>query len=732
VAFLLTSASLAAAPDPPSADGRKASDQELAEAGLTQDVSQLDLEKLIEVGQSPVDVASARPVSLPRVPGAVTVYSSEAIRTLGASTLLELLRLTPGFDVTIDDLGRSRIAVRGVTSATQGGGSDLVLILLDGVSINEGVLGGAGVVNRDLPLAHTRQVEILRGPASALYGDAAVAAVINLVSDTTADFKGTEVEVGLGSWWTQAYTLRSGGFIGGLKISGYLRFAKTDGAQRLVPADAQTIADQQRAAEGLPPISLAPGKSTDGGHALDAAYSFNFREWTFSFRTTTERSEGFVGAGDSLGRQTDLNSTELLLNLGYVRTFSSLGTVRARVGFMQSEISDLLEVYPSGYQLEGDFGTIIFGVPGGNGGVFQQNSFNERRYDLRADLDRDLGTQHKLTVGVGLKQDSTFGLEANANLDLRTLTPIVPPDPNASLAPLEGAVTSHARTTTSLDAEDAWSPSKQLTVTGSLRFDYLSDVGGTLSPRLALVGSLPEGLAKHLPKAFADGFGYKLLYARGFRAPTFRELAFDLPGGSPNPDLRLVTANDVELALLWSRGRTRIEAHPFLTFVGDMVAPAGPVEVGTTFPYQNGSGLKTGGVEVVLSQGFGQSHAAFLNYTYEDASLRATGAPVPGIPSQLLNLGATFNFHDRWSVTPTLAVRSQRPRGVGDPRPPVDGYALFGVAGRARNVLRNVDLVLTVQNLFAKGYWDPAPANGVPGDYPRPGARVFVHASLRF
>ena len=63
-------------------------------------------------------MASARPVAVEQVPGSVTVFKAEEIRNLGARTLLELLRFVPGFDVTFDNLGRARIAVRGIVPTT--------------------------------------------------------------------------------------------------------------------------------------------------------------------------------------------------------------------------------------------------------------------------------------------------------------------------------------------------------------------------------------------------------------------------------------------------------------------------------------------------------------------------------------------------------------------------------------------------------------------------------------
>src|SRR5262249_57841124 len=109
-----------------------------------------------------------------------------------------------------------------IPSGVTRGGSETVLVIVDGQRLNEDVTGGATNLNLDLPLPHVKQVEVLRGPAAAIYGDGAFAGVINVVLDTTADFIGTELGAGGGSFGTQEYALRSGGILGGVQVSGYV------------------------------------------------------------------------------------------------------------------------------------------------------------------------------------------------------------------------------------------------------------------------------------------------------------------------------------------------------------------------------------------------------------------------------------------------------------------------------------------------------------------------------
>jgi len=83
-------------------------------------------------------------------------------------------------------------------------------------------------------------------------------------------------------------------------------------------------------------------------------------------------------------------------------------------------------------------------------------------------------------------------------------------------------------------------------------------------------------------------------------------------------------------------------------------------------------------------------------------------------------------------ITPTVSFRSGLPRLAGDARAPVAGYALFNVNVRAPDLYKGLVVALSMQNLFNKLYFDPSPAGGVPGDYPRPGRRVFLSATYQF
>jgi outer membrane receptor protein involved in Fe transport len=105
----------------------------------------------------------------------VSVVSRQEIEERDAQFVSEVLRDLPGVAIN-QTLGRG-----GVTSAfIRGGDSDYNLVMVDGIPMND--FGGSFDLS---PLLTTgvQQVEVIRGPESALYGSNAVAGVINVVTD---------------------------------------------------------------------------------------------------------------------------------------------------------------------------------------------------------------------------------------------------------------------------------------------------------------------------------------------------------------------------------------------------------------------------------------------------------------------------------------------------------------------------------------------------------------------
>ncbi len=127
----------------------------------------------------PDTIVTATRIATPaeRVPATVTVIDRRTIEERGYQNLAEALATVPGMNlVQLGGPGQQASAF------LRGAGSRNVLVLLDGVPLNDPAeANGAFNFGSEL-LFDVERIEVLRGPASALYGSAAIGGVINLVT----------------------------------------------------------------------------------------------------------------------------------------------------------------------------------------------------------------------------------------------------------------------------------------------------------------------------------------------------------------------------------------------------------------------------------------------------------------------------------------------------------------------------------------------------------------------
>lgn len=112
-------------------------------------------------------------------PLAISLISREELEASPKRTLVELLRDVPGLTVeTLSTPGMPRITIRGESA-------NRVLILQDGQRLSEQKsMNGPPVL---FSSAGVERIEVIRGPASVLYGSEAVGGVINIITQRRVD-----------------------------------------------------------------------------------------------------------------------------------------------------------------------------------------------------------------------------------------------------------------------------------------------------------------------------------------------------------------------------------------------------------------------------------------------------------------------------------------------------------------------------------------------------------------
>jgi iron complex outermembrane receptor protein len=148
--------------------------------------------------------ATRTEIAVEDAPASVSVVTQEEIKSLGATTLDEVLRHEAGVILRRDKgiaMATPRVSLRGL------GGDSRTLVMLDGMPLNDGY--SSGVTWSQLGIENVERIEITRGPGSALYGGNALGGVINIITKKPS---GREIKatVGAGSDNTRKYSASYG------------------------------------------------------------------------------------------------------------------------------------------------------------------------------------------------------------------------------------------------------------------------------------------------------------------------------------------------------------------------------------------------------------------------------------------------------------------------------------------------------------------------------------------
>lgn len=142
-----------------------------------------------------ITTASSHAETLAEVPVPTTLITEDMIRNCGGQNLQEVLAAyVPGMNI-VDCNDDINIALRGIYS----NGQEKILIMLNGHRMNSYCTNIASP-DFSISLAKIKQIEVLRGPASSLYGGVALTGVVNIITQQGADIDGIEAKVGIGNY----------------------------------------------------------------------------------------------------------------------------------------------------------------------------------------------------------------------------------------------------------------------------------------------------------------------------------------------------------------------------------------------------------------------------------------------------------------------------------------------------------------------------------------------------
>lgn len=175
-----------------------------------------------------VVTATRSPAEALGVPASVNVVDHPALVLRNPSRLGDALADVPGvyvrgagMGVAYPGTGQGVLSLRGVPRTPR------TLVMIDGQPVNNALSGGINVAG--IPFGSIDQVEVVRGPYSALYGGSAMGGVINFLTGS-ADDPVTELRAGLGNLGQRGTSLlHRKRYEGGLGVVFSLGYRESDG-----------------------------------------------------------------------------------------------------------------------------------------------------------------------------------------------------------------------------------------------------------------------------------------------------------------------------------------------------------------------------------------------------------------------------------------------------------------------------------------------------------------------
>jgi iron complex outermembrane receptor protein len=165
--------------------------------GALQSLGDLSLQDL---GKIVVTSVAKKPEPLADAPAAVYVITHDEVMRSGATTLPEILRLAPNLGVFQLSPSNYIVTSRGLSgSQTAQNFPNKLLVLIDGRSVYNPLFSGIYWDEQYVLPENIDRIEVISGPAGALWGANAVNGVINIITRHAADTQGGLLEFGVGN-----------------------------------------------------------------------------------------------------------------------------------------------------------------------------------------------------------------------------------------------------------------------------------------------------------------------------------------------------------------------------------------------------------------------------------------------------------------------------------------------------------------------------------------------------
>lgn len=599
-----------------------------------------------------ITTASSHAERIEEAPVPVTIITSEMIERLGYNkTLGQILAVfVPGItEVASNNL--DNIAKFGAYTSNQ----EKILIMENGHRLNARSTN-AGRVDYAISTNKIDHIEVLRGPASSLYGNVALTAVVNIITKDGVRVNGFSSQYGYGNNNTHKADLLAGATFLDLDVLAWGGFYSSRGEDRFIP---------QRSGFSTSPdfISVLPNNEEGYAHinkyndkpSYDVGMNLKFKDLNLMF---SRKSGKKVAQYSMLGHTYDYDAyrwydgqkpgygmEENHMELSYDKTFGPISLSGSVYGDLYGFNDYAVASDGMDFAVFNDDGSVMKDEEGNPimikwTGAYQIYDWKEMTLgtSLKADYSYHLGAMTgSLLVGGQYEFFSLYDTYALVGENFDEVQFTISEEANPILTGRESCV--------SFFMQDKHYFNRQLILNAGLRYDLKNRANHknitALSPRVAFV---------YMP---SRQFSMKLSYSRSFvDAPYFyrRNTDNSYKGGE---DLKPEYLNSVQFDILGNMNLWNFDFNLFYNYFTDVVFINSSAELEEA-KYGNSGQLQTVGAELVL--GFHPNRlntyfTACYNYPLSAQDYYYSNHNIFGISKLTANLGAVYTLFNGFSIT---------------------------------------------------------------------------------
>jgi outer membrane receptor for ferrienterochelin and colicin len=682
--------------------------------GRTRDLAELTLEELLNVS---VTTATKSAEQSTKVPAHIEVVTADRIRQRGYRSLTDVLRDLPDFkvDVAVDQDLPTDITVQGIR------GSNRIVVLLDGIRISSPTNEPLPIV-ANYPVHSARQIEVVYGPGSALYGADAFSAVVNIITKTAEEASGLSASASAGQFGLSNVTGTYGASLGrgaSLVVSAQGYYDRQPDLSRYYPDDFRGLTGQktgtfQTIFGPITPVGAVPPAYNipTSAHSFQAGLQVGATRFSL-FQSQSRISDTPADTPDnSVYSDEAFNKNELLVGaISHSRTFGRL-TSLSTISMSRHELDP-----ESGYR-----------------NVYS-NMEKSYKYAFGSRLTADQQVSWKKSAGVTMTVggvfDHIYSIPQGADLN----APIVSRDrPGTMLGTnIVDPFNKIEYSNLGVYGQGQFALTPAFTLTLGLRFDDSTRYEDAVTPRLGIVWQA------------APRTTVKLLHGTAFLAPSPNQAYkhygafYSTDGGQtyassfwhlPNPDLKPERRTTEEVDIRQGVGEhVSVWGSMFYSRFRDLVRygqdrddrytgffqgwPVDFIEISINDGRQTTWGGSFG-AESVQSFSAETRLSSSLSVSLVDGVVKYDDSPIRrqlGGMSPIQLQGAVEFQTGRWSVAPRVVmVGTQRALATGgvvngvEQRLTLKGYTTVNLNVRRQRLFKGVDAFVTVENALDARY----------------------------